>query len=397
VLVSRQPVLDRYGRTAGYRIAYAFPDSGPAVPEAQPTLDAMSLFDTVLSVIGLEWLVGDSTAHLPISRDMLLALGTPPVRPDRVVLRIGYDDALDPVLQPMLQTAVERGYTLELDSLPGPGFDVSLVDTFGLVEFDFAKWSASDITAVLPDVLSRYGRPLAVGLPDHEARDAAEALGFELFTGPFFGTPKVVRGRKIPTGDIRTLASIVQLQGEEVSLEQVVEVIDRDLGLSIRLLRYINSAYFGMAHKVGSIHDAAMKLGSRGVARWALTVTISGAPDISSELALTALTRARLCELLGDGSPDLDSGELFTIGLLSAADAVFGRPLDTIIPELPLSERVIGALLRHEGPAGEVLHAALAYERGELGHSMLERLGRGHGRSYRTALGWARETLVNAA
>ena len=63
-------------------------------------------------------------------------------------------------------------------------------------------------------------------------------------------------------------------------------MIGCDLGLSVRLLRYINSAYVGMAAKVSSVHDAAMKLGSRGVARWALTVTIIGAPNSSPELSV---------------------------------------------------------------------------------------------------------------
>ncbi len=388
VLVSRQPVLNRFSQVPGYRVAYAV---------SSEEGDALSLFDTTLSVIGLEWLVGESMAHLPISRDMLLSLGIPPVRPDRVQLRIAYEAAADPHLRPIFEEAAARGYTLELDSVPGPDFDAGLLDLFGVVEIDFGTWSEQDISAVVPVITGRFSMPLAAGLKDHEQRDRADQLGFTLFTGDFFGTPKIITGRKIPTGDVKTLASVVELQSKDTTLEQVVDVIARDLGLSVKLLRYINSAYFGMAAKVSSIHDAAMKLGSRGVARWALTVTITGAPSISRELAVVALTRARLCELLASGEKLLDDGELFTLGLLSAADAVFGRPLNLIVPELPLSDKASSALLHHAGPEGEILRAALAYERGDFGNSMLERVGRGHGRSYRTALGWAQDALSDAA
>jgi len=394
VLVSRQPVLDRHLRVTGYRIAYALPDG--AQRPASPAGEAMSLFDTVLSVIGLERLVGQGVAHLPISREMLLALGTPPVRPDRLLLRIRYADATDPELEPMLQSAANRGYTLELDALPGPDFDLDLLDLFGVVEIEPAGWDRDDLAVVLPEIVRRHSSALAVNVRDHAERDRAGELGFTLFEGPFYGTTKIIKSRDIPTSDVHALASVVQLQGEDVSFEQVVEVIGRDLGLSVRLLRYINSAYFGMAAKVSSIRDAAIKLGSRGVARWALTVTIIGAPNISPELALMALTRARLCELLGAGLDDVDGGELFTIGLLSAADGVFQRPLLTLIPELPLTDSTTAALVDHSGPAGEILHAALAYERGEFGNSILARIGRGHGRSYRSALDWAQTTLQAA-
>jgi hypothetical protein len=38
----------------------------------------------------------------------------------------------------VLEKAAGRGYALELDGLPGPDFDLSLLDLFGTVEIDFA-------------------------------------------------------------------------------------------------------------------------------------------------------------------------------------------------------------------------------------------------------------------
>ena len=109
-----------------------------------------------------------------------------------------------------------------------------------------------------------------------------------------------------------------------------------------------------------------------------------------------ALTRARLCELLARDQ-QLDSGELFTVGLLSAVDGIFNRPLETIVPELPLTDSVAQALLHKTGPMGEVLRMVLAYERGDFGPSLLNKFGLRHARSYRNALTWAQETVVQAA
>jgi EAL and modified HD-GYP domain-containing signal transduction protein len=87
---------------------------------------------------------------------------------------------------------------------------------------------------------------------------------------------------------------------------------------------------------------------------------------------------------------------MFTIGLLSAADAVLGHPLDEIIPELPLTDRVTAALLTRSGPAGEVLRAAIAYERGTFDDPALARLATGRGRRFCSAVGWAEDTLPPA-
>jgi EAL and modified HD-GYP domain-containing signal transduction protein len=389
VLISRQPVLDRRLGVAGYRIAYA-----PVGVAGRSAPDPASLFDSVLNDIGLDKLVGAHVAHLQVSRNVLLALGEPPGEPERVVLRITRLDALDPELRPILETAHERGYTLELDRLRGSDGAPELLDLFKIVEINIARWRPPDIAAIVPELVDRGRTPLATNVRDYEELGRARDTGFfELFAGAFYGTPQLVAGRKIPIGDLRRVSSIVKLQGEDATFEQVVEVIEQDLGLAVKLLTYLNSAYFGMPTAVSSIHDAALRLGSRGVARWALTVAIAGAPSLSSDRAETALTRARLCEQLAAGIPELDAGEMFTIGLLSAADIVFGFPLERLVPHLPLNDRVTKALLDGAGSAGEVVRTALAYERGELDDPALQRLAGDDANAYQRALAWAQASL----
>jgi EAL and modified HD-GYP domain-containing signal transduction protein len=392
VLISRQPVLDRNLAVAGYRIAYA-----PAVRTRRSAPDPASLFDTVLNDIGLDGLVGGGVAHLQVPRSVLLALGEPPGDPDRLVLRITRLDAFDPELRPILKTAKERGYTLEIDRLRGPDFDPELLELFTIVEVNVARWMPADIAAIVPELVGRGRTPLAANVRDQEELERARQSGFELFTGAFYGTPSLVAGRKFPIGDLRRVSSIIKLQGDDTTFEEVVEVIEQDVGLAMKLLTYLNSAYIGLPTAVSSIHDAALRLGSRGVARWALTIAIAGAPSLSADLAETALTRARLCEQLAAAVPGLDVGEMFTIGLLSAADIVFGFPLERLIPHLPLNDRVTKALLDGAGPAGEVVRAALAYERGEFDDPALQQIAGDDARAYLAALAWAQETLPPAA
>src|SRR5437763_3673841 len=122
LLISRQPVVDGEMRVCGYRVAYSSADGSE-----QETASAARLLGDVLSGVGLEELVGDSLAHLPLSREVLLALGVPPVRPDRVMLRIAYDTACDPEVSNTVEALTGRGYALSLYELPGPEFDASLL------------------------------------------------------------------------------------------------------------------------------------------------------------------------------------------------------------------------------------------------------------------------------
>jgi EAL and modified HD-GYP domain-containing signal transduction protein len=50
-----------------------------------------------------------------------------------------------------------------------------------------------------------------------------------------------------------------------VTLEELDALIIRDHGVSYRLLRWINSAYFSLPRKVNSVHEALVLLGARNV------------------------------------------------------------------------------------------------------------------------------------
>ena len=397
LLVSRQPVLDASDRVIGYRISYSLISDG--VPVTPTPLETAEIVDDVLDVIDPEERVLGNMAHLPLTREMLARHEIPPVDPTQVLLRVRYDDATDERLAPAVADAVSRGYKLELDELPGRGFNFELLRHFHAVAIDLGRWSLEDAGAVLPHLRFRATVALASGLSSHEQREDARRLGFEWFTGPFFCTPNMLGGTPMSVGDLQTVVELCRLQHREVALEELTAVIEKDLGLSVRLLKYMNSAYFGFGGRVRSIAQAATMLGTRGLSRWALIAAALGdSSPVSRELALTGLTRARACELVGQGcDPSLDRDELFTIGLLSTADAVFRMPMQQVVTELPLEDAVVAALLDRTGPAGVILTSVIAYENGDflapsLGDRLLE-----NSTAYRESLAWARRAVYGIA
>lgn len=388
LFISRQPVVDGEMKVSGYRVAYSTAD-GTEDGEGS----AARLLGDVLSGVGLDELVGDSLAHLPLSREVLVALGVPPVRPDRVMLRIAYETALDPEVAGTIDALTARGYALSLYALPGADFDAALLERFGTVEIDFARMSGGDAALAVPQIVGGRAMPLAAGLADYQDFERAKLLGFELFAGAFYASRHRAAVRKVPVGEMGTLVSLAAMQSGSATIEELEEVIDRDVGLSVKLLRYINSAYIGMRGSIASIRQAVMMLGSRGVSRWALLVALTGGPSTPRELSVMGLTRARMCELLGTAHEGVEADQLFTVGLLSVADALLDVPLETIVEELPLADEVAAALLRRDGPAGSILDAVVSYEQGEFDAASLAAHSRGIATSYRDALGWAVETV----
>lgn len=393
VLVSRQPVLDTRDRVVGYRISYSLLSGGfPVVPTPD---EAVAIVDDVLSVIDRDERILGNMAHLPLTREMLLRGEVPQVHPEQVLLRVRYEDATAQPLVPVIEGAASRGYKLELDGLPGPGVDLGLLDYFKTVEIDLSSWDMGEAAGVLSRI-RRFGTlGLAAGVNSHQERAQAKQLGFDWFSGPFFATPNLLGGSPIPMGDLHSIVELYRMQRNDASLEELVALIEQEVGLGVRLLKYMNSAYFGFSGRVRSITQAATMLGTRGLSRWALIVAaLSGSNPIPRELALLALTRARACELVGlDHDESIDSNELFTIGLLSTCDAIFRMPMDRVVAELPLAAQVEDALLHHGGPSGEILQSVVAYEQGEWLAPSLRSTLLANSAAYREALDWARRAV----
>ena len=55
----------------------------------------------------------------------------------------------------------------------------------------------------------------------------------------------------------------------------------------------------------------------------------------------------------------------FTVGLFSVIDAILDQPMSEILERLSLDDTITHAILRHEGPIGDALTKAVAFERSE--------------------------------
>jgi putative nucleotidyltransferase with HDIG domain len=102
-------------------------------------------------------------------------------------------------------------------------------------------------------------------------------------------------------------------------LEQVVSVLETDPGLSVRLLRLVNSAGYGLKVRVTSVRHAAVLVGTRRLHQVATTAAILDLFETSNETAVELLEHATvvgsLCRYLGVHL-GLPHDELFTCGFL---------------------------------------------------------------------------------
>jgi EAL and modified HD-GYP domain-containing signal transduction protein len=385
VAVVRQPIADGRHSVVGYELLF----EGDRPASASEAKSTSALLVDAFGDIGLEALAGRHPAWMTIARNFLMEIGPPPVRPDRAVLQIAAYAAREDMLA-VLQQLGRSGYTLALLDYDG---DREVDTLLGLCSIVKVRVGGRD-DATLADIIAQpklHGALLvATGVASVEDFERCRALGFSYFQGDFFAKPRVVTHRGVGTGGVSSLRALGELSAADASFDDLERIISSDVGLSLKLLRYVNSAFFALPRNIGSVREALTLLGTRTVRRWATVMAMSAIPNAPHELVAIALHRARMCEMLAGSALPEERETMFTIGLFSVSDGLMGAPMEDVLESLPFSDEICAALLRHEGPKGELLSAVLAYERGEF-PSAPAAPGVSLSGAYRAALEWADE------
>jgi EAL and modified HD-GYP domain-containing signal transduction protein len=377
ISVVRQPVLDADMGLLGYELL----------------IEGAAVVGDALSDIGLETLTGNHVAWLPLDRELLIDVGPVPVRSDRVVLQVRAGDGADQGLRDAVRTLSSRGTCVALDAFAYRPELEPLLDVAWGVKLDLATHGAEGVRAQVGALAGRELVLVATSVDTNDDFSLCRELGFVAFQGAFLAEPEIVPGRAVPTQSVGALGTLADLQSS-VEFEDLERAIMRDVGLSHKLLRYANSAVFARRQRVGSVREAMTLLGARPVRRWATALALAGVPDQPHALLVTALVRARMCELLSDDPARADRA--FTVGMFSVINRLLGLPMREALETLPLDDDVVGALLRGEGVEGRCLRVVLAWELGDFSAGDALTGGRERvARAYRDAVAWADETAVS--
>ena len=186
---------------------------------------------------------------------------------------------------------------------------------------------------------------------------------------------------------------LAKLQQENITIPELEELIKTDLALSVKLLRYVNSAFVGLPKSVGTISQAICMVGTDRMRQWASVMVLANFDAKPLELMRVALIRAKMCEEVCQAR-SIPSGPGFTVGLFSVLDAFFDCEMSQLMEKLPLSEPIQLALLERKGELGTVLEDVMAYEQnrwddlagGDMTLSLLRNL-------YWQSIGWTDQVL----
>lgn len=390
-LIARQPIYNTQMGIYGYELLFR-----PARGSKSQIQSAEATAHVLTSAIvgsGLNQLVYHRKAIINVTPAFIHVMPQIQLPPDQIVLDVPDNIRVDHGLIESLRELKAKGFEISIGGL------ATLKDDRIIKLADIFRVDVRKLDVALLDRLTKFLRRFknlslrALKIETLAEYDLYREGGYDLFQGYFLGSPRTAKFRDLSVNKLAIMDLLAAVYDVETSVEQLEEKIARDVTLSFKLLRLVNSPFFGVPKEVESVKRAVVLLGRKEVRKLVSLLALSSTSDQPVATVEIALLRARACELLGERT-NLPSDGFFTVGMFSALDIILEQPIGHLLSKLPLNETIKVAILRRGGVMGQALACVLAIENGRWSGILFGDLSEADiSAVYRDALQWTNGVL----
>ena len=366
VFVARQPIFDRQMATYGYELLYRRNSENNFYEGEDDSQATADVIHNAFLVMQFQTLTGGARAFINFSQK-LIERGIPHLLPsENIVVEITEQVEPTETVIDACRALKQAGYTLALDDFVFGEAYLPLLEIADIVKIDIRVTPSAEQSRLI-HTYGRTCRFLAEKVETREEYQASVVRGFTFFQGYFFSKPVIYRGRDIAGLDTTLIRLMNELNAQDVDYQRVTETIEKDVGLSYKLLKSARSLFYGARAPVATVKQAIVRLGTQEIRKWIYLMMLKGMQDADNrELIDNCLIRGRMMELIAlEAGLQDDHMRFFLTGLFSAIDILLQRDMRSILDEVAIDDEVRSALLGKPNMLRRTLSTVLVYEKGD--------------------------------
>ncbi len=403
VHVARQPIFDRKQNVVAYELLFRGKNSMNLYDGEDGDLATQEVISNSFLVIGIARISGDKKAFINFTEKALKRNMAFMLPKDLVAIEVLESVEATAEIIKCCKELKEKGYSIVLDDFVFSPSYMPLILLADIIKVDYRATTYEDRKKLLECKDAYSVEFLAEKIETPEEFSEALEMGFSYFQGYFFCKPVIVTAKNLPGYKTSYFHILQELNRPEVEFSCIEEIIRKDVSLSYKLLRFVNSPVFGFQNNISSLRQALALLGQKEIMKWISLISLQCiGKDKPDELMLNSLIRAKFAEQIAKTKWVHIAADAFLMGMFSHIDALLGRSMTDILEEIGLEEEIKNALvgITSDSKLAVVMKMVQLYERANWGE--LEACIAAHEfneaalcKSYREALGWAHDVLVS--
>lgn len=354
--IGRQPVVTERGALAYYDLF-----SSVQNVNAQATA---TLINNLQSSFGIDRILGRRIGLIRVDHRFVFHGLLSLLPKERVIYALLEESIVDEVLCAQLEQLKNQGYRFALNDF---AFTPENVEKFApilpyleCIKIDISR--SKEIKRNEVEELKRQGLTvIGSKIESHDMHAECVSKGFTYFQGYFISKPKTLENPSfsLDHGAVMQLWNMLQSDAE---IDDLVRAFELNHMISLKLIRFINSAVFSLKTPVSSVRHVLTLMGREPLAQWIMMLLFSetqGSDENSIPLMLMVVNRTelmtQLLELIQANATKEEKATAYFVGMLSLIHLLFHIPHREILRRLNVAPEIERALFEGDGFYGELL------------------------------------------
>jgi len=367
IFLARQPILDRFYNLVGYELLFRNSDKNIYQNQDGDKATIEVIKNSFIN-IGIEKVTGGKKAFINFTENILKSDIFTVLSPELVIIEILEDvEPTDEILE-LCRKLKGLGYTIALDDFVYSNKYIDIIKLADIIKVDFRITKGYERKKVIEQVNSKNIKFLAEKVETVEEFNEAVSFGYSYFQGYYLSKPLIISGKRISENKQIHIQLLQEINNGDFTIDSIENLIKRDLSLSFKLLKLINSADYGFINEIKSIKQALALIGEKEVKKWLYLIVFKTIGDDKPNIILiNSLTRAKFAELIAARTgKKINCFNAYLIGMLSMIDLLLDKSLDEILQELLIPMEVKNTLNGiNNNDYSKLLNLIIVYEKGQ--------------------------------
>ncbi|PMM02593.1 histidine kinase [Vibrio kanaloae] len=362
--VARQPILNRNKNTLGYELLFRDGERNAYPAHIESNRATYRLIVENFLSVGLNPSIPSSRCFVNFPYQSLIRRLPLSLPKDKVVVEILETCTPTDELLEAVKELYQAGYMIALDDFTStPEWERFLRYTH-IVKLDIMQMGLDEACDLVKAHQGKKFSFLAERVETEQEFQQAKEAGFKFFQGYFFSKPEIIKTKYISPEQVIAMELFQEVCKPDVDFQRVESIVAKDIALSYKLLRFVNTMSPRLEVTISSFRQALVYLGQDKLKMFVSLAVASYVSDKKpKELYGLSLQRAQFCQRMSryqafEGHQE----QAFMIGLFSLLDALLDLSLENLVEQLPLCKSIKVALLRREGPYGTLLALEESFE-----------------------------------
>ena len=356
--VGRQPILDQQGQVVAHDLLFRDSERATEACFEAPLAATAQVLVATFADLGPSSLIGTLPGFVNADPKLEIAEHLSALPEIPLVFDIPADVVVDETLIERMDQIRSAGFQLCLDDYTYKDTRESLLSLVQYAKVDFSRHKSAELRKIARTLIEHQLIRVATRIETERGQRIFEQQEWQLAVGYFFARPEQV-ARNRPSIRRSRMVELLGRIDEDTPTEEIAKQLKRVPHLTMNILSMANLVRDDAAQRIESVEQAVVMVGRDRLMRWLhLLLFASDDPNgMADPLCQLSSTRSTMMETLARAAndPELNPDRAGLAGLLSLAPALLDLTVKDVCRKLALEYSIEKALLRREGPIGELL------------------------------------------